>query len=137
MSATRDQSQKFTFVYSNLYHLYKKGKDAAHAAQVPAAAPVAIAPEKLLDQTRTEMTRGVLTGRIIKADDLREEATPKVARHEPPRFLTKRLEVNRPLKMHPERERAVTGLRDNLKQLKSLQERLHFMLKELEEFTKE
>jgi hypothetical protein len=135
MSATRDQSQKFTFVYSNLYHLYKKGKDAAVAADVPSAAPVAIAKPLVSDETRTEMTRGVLTGRIIKADDLRE--MPKITRHEPPRFITKRIEANRPMKMNVDRERAVSGLRDNLKQLKTLQERLHFMLKEIEEFTKE
>lgn len=135
MSATRDQSQKFTFVYSNLYHLYKKGKDAALNADVPSnsAAPVAIA--KPLVSVDPDATRGVLTGRIIKSEDIRE--TPKVTRHEPPRFITKRLEVNRPMKVSPERERAVSGLRDNLKQLKNLQERLHFMLKELEEFTKE
>ena len=136
MSATRDQSQKFTFVYSNLYHLYKKGKDAAVNANVPEAAPAPVAKsESTPEFTRTELTRGVLTGRIIKADDLRE--TPKVTRHEPPRFITKRIEANRPMKMSVERERAVVGLRDNLKQLKNLQERLHFMLKEIEEFTKE
>ena len=39
MSATRDPSQKHTFVYSNLYHLYQKGKVAAQAAVIPAVNP--------------------------------------------------------------------------------------------------
>ena len=29
MSATRDKSQKTTFVYSNLYQIYRQGKEAA------------------------------------------------------------------------------------------------------------
>ena len=45
MSASRDQSQKIAFVYSNLYSLYQKGKSAAKEAEVPVtdAAPVAAA----------------------------------------------------------------------------------------------
>lgn len=44
MSATRDKSQKFTFVYSNLYSIYKKGLKTENSVSVsappPAPAPV-------------------------------------------------------------------------------------------------
>jgi len=124
MSASRDPSQKFTFVYSNLHYLYKKGKEAAQAANIP-------------EPTRADMTRGIMTGRIIKADDLNREKPVVVSGHQAPHFIRKKIDLNRPMRMSPEREGAIQGLRDNLKQLKSLQERLHFMLKELEDLSKE
>jgi hypothetical protein len=34
MSATRDNSQKFTFVYSNLYQIYRKGKQSGDPVKV-------------------------------------------------------------------------------------------------------
>ena len=134
MSATRDPSQKHTFVYSNLYQLYQKGKVAAHAAQVPAA-HAAEAPEL----TRT----GLATGKIIKAEEMQaamNSAGPvglRVARHEAPRLLGKRIEANRPNKVDASRRQAIDGLRDNLRQLQGLHERLRFMLKEIEELTNE
>jgi hypothetical protein len=133
MSATRDPSQKHTFVYSNLYHLYQKGKVAAQAAVVPAAKSEASVPEL----TRT----GLATGKIIKADEMAVNAVGpiglRVARHEPPRLLGKRIEANRPAKADPVRRQAIDGLRDNLRQLQGLHERLRFMLKEIEELTNE
>jgi hypothetical protein len=132
MSATRDPSQKHTFVYSNLYSLYQKGKVAAHAAQVPAAAESASS-----EPTRT----GLATGKIIKAEEMQASALSsgpvgiRVARHEPPRLLGKRIEANRPTKVDASRRQAIDGLRDNLRQLQGLHERLRFMLKEIEELT--
>jgi hypothetical protein len=130
MSATRDPSQKHTFVYSNLYQLYQKGKVAAHAAQVPA-------PTKADETSRA----GLATGRIIKAEEMQNAVhgtAPiglRVARHEPLNLLGKRIEVNRPAKTDLKRRAAVDGLRDNLRQLQGLHERLRFMLKEIEELT--
>src|SRR6476620_2775596 len=40
MSATQDKTQKTTFVYSNLYSIYRKGKEAASGAKLDAAAAV-------------------------------------------------------------------------------------------------
>jgi len=134
MSATRDPSQKHTFVYSNLYQLYQKGKVAAHAAVVPAVIPAVVA-----DQNRT----GLATGRIIKAEEMQTAMNSmgpvglRVARHEPPRLLGKRIEANRPAKGDASRRQAIDGLRDNLRQLQGLHERLRFMLKEIEELTNE
>lgn len=128
MSATRDSSQKHAFVYSNLYHLYRKGKDAAGAAPVPS------------DATSTQ---GIVTGKIIKADEMAPGMLGlRVARHEPPALLGKRLGLNtgremRPAKVDLARREAIDGLRNNLKSLQSLHERLRFMLKEIEELSQE
>jgi hypothetical protein len=135
MSATRDPSQKHTFVYSNLYQLYQKGKVAAHAAVVAIPAKTEEAPEL----TRT----GLVTGKIIKAEEMQAAANSagpigiRVAKHEAPRLLGKRIEANRPSKVDASRRQAIDGLRDNLRQLQGLHERLRFMLKEIEELTNE
>jgi len=128
MSATRDPSQKHTFVYSNLYQLYQKGKSAAQAAVVPSAA-TASAPS----------TAGIATGKIIKADELAPGVVGlRVARHEPPALLAKRLNpaaAPTRAKVDPSRREAIEGLRDNLRSLQNLHERLRFMLKEIEELS--
>lgn len=135
MSATRDPSQKHTFVYSNLYQLYQKGKVAAQSAVVDVKIAKAISPAGEKDETRT----GLATGKIIKAEEMATAAPVglRVARHEPPRLLGKRIEANRPAKVDPARRQAIDGLRDNLRQLQGLHERLRFMLKEIEELTNE
>lgn len=129
MSATRDPSQKHTFVYSNLYQLYQKGKSAAQAAVVPSAAPSAAAAS----------TAGIATGKIIKADELAPGVIGlRVARHEPPALLAKRLNPAASparAKVDPSRREAIEGLRDNLRSLQNLHERLRFMLKEIEELS--
>lgn len=136
MSATRDPSQKHTFVYSNLYQLYQKGKVAAQSATVDVKDAQSASDR---DQTRT----GLATGKIIKAEEMAAAANAagpvglRVARHEPPRLLGKRIEANRPAKVDPARRQAIDGLRDNLRQLQGLHERLRFMLKEIEELTNE
>jgi hypothetical protein len=129
MSATRDPSQKHTFVYSNLYQLYRKGKEAAVKADVPAAK----SPESDL---------GLEKSRIIKVEEMANQAAVgiRIARHEPPRLLTKHIQANRPVptpKAELARRKSIDGLRDNLRQLQSLHERLRFMLKEIEELSKE
>jgi hypothetical protein len=137
MSATRDPSQKHTFVYSNLYQLYQKGKVAAQTAVVPTTKGEAPAANR--ERTRT----GLATGKIIKAEEMQNLANAnaagpiglRVTRHEPPRLLGKRIEANRPTKVDASRRQAIDGLRDNLRQLQGLHERLRFMLKEIEELT--
>lgn len=143
MSASRDNSQRFTFVYSNLYQIYRQGKAAVKesaqesakaaaesAQEAPVAADTAPAP--------AEPNRvGLETARILKAEDLNSAASIQVRAHEPMRLLGKRIEVNRPLAKDAHRAEAVRGLRDSLKTLQGLHERLKFMLGELEELTKE
>ncbi len=146
MSATRDPSQKHTFVYSNLYQLYQKGKTAAKAAEVPAP-ETKIAPTVAPTVAPTAETAGIVAGKIIKAEDMnavlhgQAPVGLRVTRHEPPSLLGKRLGLNtgavRSGKVDPTRRQAIDGLRDNLRQLQSLHERLRFMLKEIEELTTE
>lgn len=47
MSASRDKNQKFTFVYSNLYQIYKKEKEADQATQTPPTSGVVLKTETL------------------------------------------------------------------------------------------
>jgi hypothetical protein len=141
MSATRDPSQKHTFVYSNLYQLYRKGKEAANSAVVPPPAPAAKTEAPREEDARS--TRGLAAGRVIKVDDMNSETGAvgiRVTRHEPPRLLAKHIEANRMVptpKADLVRRQALDGLRDNLRQLQTLHERLRFMLKEIEELSKE
>ncbi len=146
MSATRDPSQKHTFVYSNLYQLYQKGKVAAKEAVIPepiaaTVAPIASASAPVSVASAAISERGIVTGKIIKADELAPGVIGlRVARHEPPSLLGKRLNpapASRSRKVDPTRREAIDGLRDNLRSLQNLHERLRFMLKEIEDLSKE
>jgi hypothetical protein len=109
MSATRDKTQKPAFVYSNLYQLYKTGKEAASQAVVPPPPPVG---------------NHLAKGQVLKTADLKNEAV-KIDTYRPAELIGKRLE--RPSNA------AIDSLKDNLKSLTELHSRLRFMLKELEE----
>jgi len=111
MSATHDKSQKITFVYSNLYHLYKKGKEAAQKASA--------------------------SGNVLKADDLHNPkfvAQKNISKHQPVELLGKRVE--RPAILPPKNP-AIDSLKQNLKTLNDLHSRLRFMLQELEDLVRE
>jgi hypothetical protein len=107
MSADRDKTQKFTFVYNNLYRIYRDEKAAASAAPPVAPAPQPAAPE-----------------------------APEIRPFSPPEFIGKRIAVKAqraevaPPAFTPS---PVEGLKTNLKVLGDIHNRLHFMLKELEE----
>lgn len=109
MSATRDQSQKFTFLFNNMYTLYQKGKLAAKAS-------------------------GGETARILKVEDLHK---PKVEPYSPVELISKRVSdspvaAQRSIGMVQARDQAVATLKSNLGELQNLQQRLRFMLKDLE-----
>lgn len=128
MSATQDKTQKITFVYSNLYQLYRKGKDAAQKApgfNPSLSAPLAV-PAK---DSRAH---------ILKTGDLKAEAV-RVEPFQPAEFIQKRV-VPRPDVLPPRRpgqSEAVESLKKNLKSLNDLHSRLRFMLQELEDLVKE
>ncbi len=131
MSATQDKSQKITFVYSNLYELYKKGKAAAHAADVN---PVDPNPEA---EPRPFGARGLTTGKVIKAGE-----AAKVEAYTPTSFTANRIAERRPTpeilhqlqaKRHAQ---GLDSLRASLEQLKDVHARLKFMLGELQDFLK-
>jgi len=116
MSATRDQSQKVTFLFSNLYQVYKKGH-----------------------QTAKDYKPSQASG-IIKVRDKNQV----IEKHEPVQFITKYVDHLKQPKLEavPEsaeiiQKHALLGLKDNLKSLNDLHSRLRFMLKELEDLVKE
>ena len=136
MSATQDKSQKIAFVYSNLYHLYKKGKEAAKAA--------------------TSVGKPG-SGAVLKAEDLKAasfgvpSSTPKVGAFVPVSLLNSRrpavepmatpvvpplvqTSTHAPISAAP--NEAIRELKNNLKSLNELHSKLRFMLQELEEIVK-
>ena len=133
MSAHRDQSQKFTFVYSNLYQLYKKGKDAAINATIPKSD----AQSDELSSKKQDDLKGVETSKIIKASQYQQNGSVvQVRDFTPPSFVAKRIENDKNLASPTiDRTNAIQQLKDNLKTLQGLQERLNFMLTEIEELS--
>lgn len=151
MSASRDKSQKIGFVFSNLYHLYKKGKEAASAAEVPSEAA------SLMDvHAEGPLKISPQAGLVIKTGDLKQQAAAQT--YNAAEFLALRVGVaeaakrqHRPAttavspaagKRVPRppvlpASHAVISLRENLKALNDLHSRLRFMLQELEELVKE
>ncbi len=120
MSATRDKSQKITFIYKNFHELYRKGKEAAKQA------PDAV----------TGVRPGLTTGQILKVDDLN---APTFAAFTPTEFIGKRIETaEAAASVRPMQARgpAIESLKQNLKELNDLHSRLKFMLQELEELSK-
>lgn len=129
MSATRDKTQKITFVYQNLYSLYQTGKAAAHAA--PEVAPVSVSADSGLT-------------RVLKSAPAEDLAKPYV----PIQLMGKRVakpaavqvaqtaRVSAPVAQAAP-EVTVQTLRQNLAELQSLQKRMAFFLEELEELTQD
>jgi hypothetical protein len=115
MSASHDKTQKFTFVYSNLYQIYKKQ-----------------------DAVQKNSSVGISKSQVLKAEDL-HSAPVKISDFRPTEFIGKRLVVPKPevLSTQKHHVEAVAGLKENLKSLNDLHGRLRVMLKELEELTKE
>lgn len=108
MSASQDSSQKITFVYTNLYSLYKKGKEAAISSN-PFGIPAA-------DKAR-----------VIRAGSLQPGL--RIKSWHPTSF-------DDPVQTHHPRSKEVQNLKASLNSLKNLQSRLHFMLTELEDLSK-
>jgi hypothetical protein len=133
MSATRDKSQKTTFVYTNIYQLYKKG--------APAAAP----------STPASLAAPLATGKVLKSGDLKDPAF-KIESFRPAELLAKRIAressepvaslappvyVKKPAVLLDSEAPAISSLKKNLQSLSDLHARLRFMLKELEDLVKE
>ena len=120
MSATRYNSQKIAFVYSNLYQIYRQGKETA--AQSP-----------------------VLKAQDLRADSVQAEApvaAVKISPYSPMELIGKRVQKPEALKVAEGIQSAsspspIEGLKNNLKTLNDLHSRLRFMLKELEDLVKE
>lgn len=76
MSASQDKSQKITFVYSNLYHLYRKGKNAAMGSNpvsgpVPSPSPAPGLETPVRPAPAGRNVIGLTRAKILKAQDLK------------------------------------------------------------------
>jgi hypothetical protein len=166
MSANRDKSQKVTFVYSNLYSIYRKGLERAREgatleseAGAPSKAAQALTELAVGQPARPRVPEAFQSGIVIKPGDLRSPshtqapasvtpppAPPRVTPYTPAELIGKR--VARPASITPTPAAAATqakpaspdavqSLKQNLESLNDLQARLRFMLKELEDLIKE
>jgi hypothetical protein len=123
MSAYLDKSQGITFVYSNIYELYKKAKDAEPEA------PFAV-------ERKTE----TLSSRVIKQTE--SVSKPVVSEFKPKELKGERnFEV--PMGVREAEERAMkerakpmNDLKKNLSEITDAHEKLRFLLQELESLTK-
>jgi hypothetical protein len=108
MSATRDQNQKFKFIYANLYQIYRNERPQHSTPPV-------------------ERSSGTVFGQIIKSADARafQSYSPMEILKKPE---TPQVKISA--------DTAVQGLRENLNKLNDLHARLRFMLKEIEELTR-
>jgi hypothetical protein len=127
MSATRDKSQKVTFVFSNFYQLYKKGKDAAVRSNPGAAGtPPPFDPSRHVLKAHDANVSGLNVSSPLSSEPL------VVREHRPAELLAKR--IAKPPVLKP--STAIVTLRENLKSLTDLHSRLKFMLEELEDLVK-
>lgn len=145
MSASRDDTQKISFVYSNLYEIYRRGKKAAQ--QAPSFEPAQPASSEY------KPTSGV----VLKSDDLKRfgavirDLSPMPPKHvveeyRPVELLGRKVgsapeampaSLTAKVPAAPARaQNAVESLKGNLKNLNELHTRLQFMLKEIEELMK-
>ena len=153
MSATRDKTQKIAFVYSNLYHVYKKGKSAAATLPKMAKGQVLKAEDlaKLAAEAATSTTFAAVQVKtyapvslLLKRIQERSEkaaATP-IPSSSPmaPIAKLKPQSTQAPDSAnHPANAQlqALGSLKENLKSLNELHARLRFMLKELEDLVKD
>ena len=149
MSANSDKSQKSTFVFSNLYELYKRNQSASRAT-VPTSesAPAVKTPVGVSIQVKefpqgTAIHKSLNSGRVLKTGDLHqpEQLAPQVKEYQPAQLLGKRfpkpqsIEVAVPSKTHVSNP-AILSLKQNISQLSELHSRLKFMLTELEDLIK-
>jgi hypothetical protein len=100
MSATRDKSQKVAFVYSNLYKIYRDGKNAAQeAGGVVKSEAAATSPQAEVSSSPLVVPTGVSPGltrsnAVLKAGDVAVDGipgAPKIDTYSPASLLGKRV----------------------------------------------
>lgn len=140
MSANRDKDQRASFVYSNLYQLYQKGKEAAKEATVDA-----VLPPPPPEETQPGLTIRTPAGHVLRSEELKKV---QIRNYEPVQLLGRRVQAldTRPISTKLEAKQAlqqparvsepIKSLKENLGRLQDLHSRLDFMLKELEDLMK-
>lgn len=125
MSAYLDKSQGITFVYSNIYDLYKKAKDAKIDAPFAAErAPATKEAPRVLKVQDGE----------LKVEEFKPQALETPSGERPfavPMGVREAEEKAKRQNMRP-----VANLQKNLNELTEAHEKLRFLLQELESLTK-
>lgn len=154
MSANRDRSQKFRFLYQNLYQIYRDGVDEAKKS------PVAHFTPKAHEAYRKA---GLTSGVVLKAQEpapvdsvvsaknseippfiprkliqdiaaLPEAAVPTESFEEP---ISEAKPISIGLRAREERRKTqLEALREQLSELSVMQKKIRFMLREIEELSK-
>jgi hypothetical protein len=132
MSATRDKSQKIAFVYSNLYKIYRNGKEAVKAADALAPASAQQAAEPVASEPVASSSNVLKTGALHDP----VFGAVKVRAYSPVELIGKR--VAKPAVISSAAGNpAIDSLKQNLQKLNELHSRLRFMLEELEDLVRE
>lgn len=136
MSATRDKNQRIAFVYSNLYQIYRKGKDAAQSAQVETPDRSAVIKTGFKTHSvKTEVAQQMKVDAYRPVEFLRTPLTQVPVKEERPTPVIKT--PAQPPAHAPAPHAALENLKKNLGDLQDLHERLKFLLTELEDLSKE
>jgi len=139
MPANRDKNQKPTFVYSNLYHLYRKGVDAAKGAEASAmdAAPRAgLRPGLRTDINRQRQTVGRLNrSHVLKTGQIVTDV--RVRDYKPSELVGQSRRRQVTIAEGRKQVETVQELKSNLSDLKTMHSRLRVMLDELEKMVDE
>lgn len=136
MSSNQDQSQKPKSPSSNVVQLFKESKPNPNLNGNSTSTFKPHQPGLNLDPGASTKVRTA----VIKAADLKKEISnfKKVQDYSPVEMIGNKT-ISRPdsLPALSVPQLAVESLKQNLKNLKDLQSRLRFLLKEIEEFTHE
>ncbi len=134
MSATRDPSEKITFLFTPMGKLIQKIKDTA-LPEAPAARPSSATQRSRVLKTGDAREAAQRPGlvREYRARDIRQVPAPAVP-ETIPASLAGQLAAS-DYRLHQQRE-ALSSLGKNLEQLQDLEKRLEFMLLELEDLLK-
>lgn len=120
MSANRDKNQRVTFVYSNLYEIYRKNQE---PVEIKGSGAVLKAGDRHAVQNYQPLSL-LATKPIPKIETQSTQLHAASARQAQAQAVQAQ-------------DAAIQGLKDNLKTLDDLHSRLRFMLKELEELVSE
>jgi hypothetical protein len=126
MSAYLDKSQGIAFVYSNIFELYKKAKEAKLDAPFVA--------EQLRAEVQGRVIKAADVAAVVRAEPFRpEELKPQGTERTFPVPMGVREAEERAKQMNM---RPVANLKKNLADLTDAHEKLRFLLQELEALTK-
>ena len=139
MSATRDKNQNPTFVYTNLYRLYRDG-ETERKTETHVLKTGDHAQEKLSDKVTVKeiekTERVVRPYQPVELIGKRVGAPAATTAAATPAAATPSIAATAAKPAVPPTRPEIQSLKDNLKKLNDLHQRLRFMLNELEDLSK-